>query len=48
MVRVVEVLAVAASIRGKALQNNNPQTISITAATITTLFSANILPHLER
>jgi hypothetical protein len=31
-----------------ALQNNNPQTTSTTATTITLLFSANIPPHLER
>jgi hypothetical protein len=48
MVRAVEVLAVAASIAGTALQNSNPQTISTATATITTLFSATIPPHLER
>jgi len=47
----VAVVAVArgfASIVGAALQNNNAQTTSTAATTITALFSANIPPHLER
>jgi hypothetical protein len=56
MVRVVEVFAGVAltaalmgfaSTTGEAIDNNNPQ-ITTTATTITTLFSANIPPHLER
>jgi flagellar biosynthesis/type III secretory pathway M-ring protein FliF/YscJ len=41
------VLGVFASSTGAAVLNNNAQTTS-TATTITTLFSANIPPHLER
>jgi hypothetical protein len=53
IVRAVGILAEVAvagfaSTTALALQNNNAQITSITATTITPLFSANIPPHLER
>lgn len=45
---VAVVLRGFASIADVALQNNNAQITSTTAATITSLFSADISRHLER